>query len=48
MQALLVYILLRLQEGQTSDNNFDVLLISSMWVSHVPELLLMPDRAAHI
>ncbi|KAF2025743.1 hypothetical protein EK21DRAFT_116527 [Setomelanomma holmii] len=32
MQALLIYILLRLQEGEHTFNNFDVLLLSAMWV----------------
>ena len=40
MQSLFVYILLRLQEGQTPDNNFDTLLISSMWVSYISACLV--------
>jgi hypothetical protein len=32
MQALLVYMLLRLQEGETMHNNFDVVLLTTMWV----------------
>jgi len=32
MQALLVYMLLRLSEGETPHNNFDVPLLSAMWV----------------
>jgi hypothetical protein len=47
MQALFVYILLRLQEGQTPDNNFDLLLISSMWVSHIPALPVQHAIVAH-
>jgi hypothetical protein len=33
MQALLIYMILRLQEGESMYNNFDVLLLSAMWVS---------------
>ena len=33
MQALTVYILVRLQEGETPDNNHDVLLLSTLFVS---------------
>lgn len=33
MQALTVYILVRLQEGETPDNNHDILLLSTLWVS---------------
>jgi hypothetical protein len=33
MQALTVYILVRLQEGETPDNNHDVLLLSALFVS---------------
>jgi hypothetical protein len=36
MQALLVYMLLRLQEGETKDNNLDVLLLSTLFVSNPP------------
>jgi hypothetical protein len=32
MQALLIYTLLRLGEGETADNNIDVALLSAMWV----------------
>lgn len=32
MQALTVYILVRLQEGETPDNNHDVLLLSTLFV----------------
>lgn len=32
MQALLIYMLLRLGEGERPDNNFDVALLSAMWV----------------
>lgn len=35
MQALTVYILVRLQEGETPDNNHDVLLLSTLWVSYL-------------
>ncbi|CAO2658162.1 Nn.00g074220.m01.CDS01 [Neocucurbitaria sp. VM-36] len=32
MQALLIYILVRLHEGETLYNNFDVLLLSTVWM----------------
>jgi hypothetical protein len=32
MQALLIYMMLRLQDGENTHNNFDVLLLSAMWV----------------
>ncbi|KAJ4398847.1 hypothetical protein N0V91_009898 [Didymella pomorum] len=32
MQALTVYILVRLQEGETPDNNHDVLLLSTLFI----------------
>jgi hypothetical protein len=32
MQALLIYMMLRVQEGENMYNNFDVLLLSAMWV----------------
>lgn len=36
MQALLIYTLLRLEEGQTADNNIDAALLSAMWVCSLP------------
>jgi hypothetical protein len=38
MQALLIYMLLRLQEGETVQNNFDALLLSTMWVRNMEKL----------
>jgi hypothetical protein len=38
MQALLIYMLLRLQEGETEQNNFDALLLSTMWVCDIDKL----------
>jgi hypothetical protein len=32
MQALLIYVLIRLGEGETVHNNIDVLLLSTVWV----------------
>jgi hypothetical protein len=32
MQALLLYMLLRLDEGETEHNNFDTLLLTTAWV----------------
>lgn len=32
MQALLIYMLIRLGEGEQPENNFDVALLSTMWV----------------
>ncbi|KAJ4354734.1 hypothetical protein N0V95_003576 [Ascochyta clinopodiicola] len=32
MQALTIYILVRLQEGETPDNNHDVSLLSTLWM----------------
>jgi hypothetical protein len=40
MQALTVYILVRLQEGETPDNNQDVLLLSTLWVG--------PRKTVHV
>lgn len=34
MQALLIYILIRLDEGATDYNNFDSLLLKAVTVSH--------------
>jgi hypothetical protein len=36
MQALLIYMLLRIQQGETLYNDFDVLLLGTMWVRHPP------------
>jgi hypothetical protein len=36
MQALLIYMLLRLQQGETPYNDFDVLLLGTMWVRLAP------------
>ncbi len=33
MQALLIYIIIRLDEGETEHNNFDSLLVSTVIVS---------------
>lgn len=49
MQALTVYILVRLQEGETPDNNLDVLLLATLWVSpkhpHTHQLQLIGSRS---
>jgi hypothetical protein len=36
MQALLIYMLLRLQQGETRYNDFDGVLLSTMWVRLSP------------
>jgi hypothetical protein len=36
MQALLIYMLLRLHQGETRHNDFDGVLLSTMWVSLSP------------
>lgn len=41
MQALTVYILARLQEGENVDNNHDVLLLSTLWV--IPAIPTLRD-----
>lgn len=40
MQAILIYMLLRLQEGETIHNNLDVLLLSTLWVSSTSDLYI--------
>lgn len=36
MQALLIYVLIRLDEGATDYNNFDTLLLKAVTVSQPP------------
>lgn len=36
MQALLIYVLIRLDEGATDYNNFDTLLLKAVTVSQSP------------
>jgi hypothetical protein len=36
MQALLIYMLLRLHQGETRYNDFDGVLLSTMWVRLSP------------
>jgi hypothetical protein len=41
MQALLVYMLVRLQEGETEWNDFDGVLLNTLWVSKPSYIGLM-------
>ena len=42
MQALTVYILIRLDEGETDCNNFDFLLLAAVTVGLAPVSFLLP------
>ena len=36
MQALSIYILIRLDEGETDDNNYDYLILATVTVKELP------------
>lgn len=40
MQALSIYLIIRLDEGETDDNNFDFLLIATVTVRLAPASFL--------
>jgi len=42
MQALTIYILIRLDEGETEHNNFDSLLLTTVIVGQVSFFVLLP------
>jgi len=42
MQALLIYILIRLDEGETDHNNYDSLLLATVAVGPALSLSLVP------
>ena len=42
MQALSIYILIRLDEGETDHNNFDSLLVTAVTVGLAPVSFLLP------
>jgi hypothetical protein len=42
MQALTIYILIRLDEGETDHNNFDSLVLTTVIVSLASFILLLP------
>jgi len=42
MQALSIYIIIRLDEGETDHNNFDFLLLATVTVGLAPASFLLP------
>jgi hypothetical protein len=46
MQALLVYMLVRLQEGETEWNDFDGVLLNTLWVSNTFLLAVLAGGVA--
>jgi hypothetical protein len=42
MQALTIYILIRLDEGETEHNNFDSLLLTTVIVGQASFFVLLP------
>lgn len=45
LQALSIYVLIRMDEGETEHNNLDFLLLSAVTVH--PDLLLFQETGAH-
>lgn len=45
LQALSIYVLIRMDEGETEHNNLDFLLLSAVTVH--PDLLLSHETGAH-